>query len=392
MKNLNKHPLSKLVILCMITFLSSFQSKAFIYTLDLALAGQNEVPANTSNATGTLVGTYNDATHVLSFTLKFNGLTAPASAAHFHGPAPAGTNAPVLIGFAGFPTGVTSGTYSNTYTLTPTQESQFLCGSWYVNIHNSVYPGGEIRSQLKEGTTVGNITTLEIPLLGTKEVPANASNATGTFIGTFNNATNVLSFTIRFNGLTAAASAAHIHGPAPAGTNAPVLIGFPGYPNSTSGVYTNSFTLTATQKAQFFAGLLYVNMHNSSFPGGELRGQLKEGSMIGNCGVNVPTLSQWSLFILCLLSLSIGMIFISRKQYTFSMSGYDQQISGTSSFFDKSLFIKYLILTSGLALCGLLGFYFYNQHVSLTDTIGSMLSAGIIAFMLQVLTQTRKIR
>jgi len=69
-----------------------------------------------------------------------------SSAAHFHVGAP-GVAGPVIIPFPGFPA-ATSGTYSISVILTPTQESQLLGGLFYANIHNSTYPGGEIRGQL----------------------------------------------------------------------------------------------------------------------------------------------------------------------------------------------------------------------------------------------------
>ena len=321
MKNLNKFILVQLAVV-VFALLIPKNSLATIYTLDLALSGQNEVPANSSTATGVLVGTYDDVSNILSFTLMFNGLSAPASAGHFHGPSAAGSNAPVIIGFAGFPTGATSGTYSNSYTLTATQESQLLCGMWYVNIHNPVFPGGELRSQLKEGVTTGPISVIEVAMTGQKEVPSNTSTASGTCIGTYNSSTNILNFTMMFNGLAAPTTAGHFHGPAPAGTNASVVIGFAGFPTGvTSGMYSNSYILSPAQEIQFLSGLWYINVHNAVYPGGELRGQLTEGTLVGNCGASVPTMSQWSLIILCLLSLAIGMIFIYKKQHFFAFTG-----------------------------------------------------------------------
>jgi hypothetical protein len=303
--------------------------KATVFTLDLALSGQKEVPPNPSPATGILIGTYDDATNVLSFNLVFNGLSAPTTAAHFHGPAGPGVNGPVQISFVGFPAGVTSGAYSNTYTLTPAQESELLCGMWYVNIYTVAFPGGEIRSQVKEGTTVGNITTLDVALSGQKEVPPNGFPATGTLIGTFNHTTDVLSFTILFNGLTGIVTAAHFHGPAPAGVNAPVLITLTGFPvGVTSGMYSNSVILTASQKAYFLAGSLYVNIHSTVLPGGEIRGQLTEGTLTGNCGANIPTLSQWSLILFGILLLAIGTFFIYRRQNAFAFAGAGRKQDG----------------------------------------------------------------
>jgi hypothetical protein len=69
-------------------------------------------------------------------------------------------NAPVQIPFDGFPLGVLSGSFSNTYIFTAEQESDFLANLMYVNIHTVMLPGGEIRAQLlptvpEQGGTFG---------------------------------------------------------------------------------------------------------------------------------------------------------------------------------------------------------------------------------------------
>lgn len=359
-------------------------SQATIHTLDLALSGQYEVPSNSSNATGALVGTYNDVSNVLTFTLRFSGLSAPATAAHFH-MAAAGTNGPVQIGFAGFPTGVTSGLYTNTYTLSPIQESNLLCGMWYVNIHNSSFPGGEIRSQLTESPNTGSVLSFSVPLTGQKENPGNASNAVGTLIGTFNNTTNVLAFTLRFNGLSANATAAHLHAPAGPGANGPVTIGFSGFPTGvTSGFYSNTYTLTPAQKTNLLAGLMYVNIHNSTFPGGEIRSQLTEGSLVGNCA-GVPTMSEWSLIILSLISLAIGIVFLYRKQYAMSYAGSARKKIIRAPYFHSALFARVLAICLGLATLLLLASYFYFGNLTITDTIGTLISSAIVAFIAQLI-------
>jgi hypothetical protein len=146
MKGKYKLLLSSIIILT-VTLLIQQSSFALIYPFSRTYSGANEVPPNNSTATGTISGTYDNSTKVLNFTANFTGLTAPAVAAHFHGPANIGTNAPVLIGYIGFPN-VNSGTYSNTYVLTPTQETHLLAGLVYSNIHTSAFPGGEIRAQM----------------------------------------------------------------------------------------------------------------------------------------------------------------------------------------------------------------------------------------------------
>jgi len=252
------------------------KSFATVYTIDIPLSGSQEVPPNPSTALGALTGTYDDATNTLSFNLSFTGLSAPTTAAHIHGPAPAGVNAGIQIGFSGFPAGVTSGFYSNSYVLTAAQETDLLSGLWYVNVHTTSSPGGEIRGQFKEGSS----SVISITLSGSQEVPPNVSTGLGMLTGTYTDATNTLNINLSFTGLTGPTTAAHLHGPAVPGVNAGIQIGFTGFPAGvTSGSYANSYVLTAAQETDLLAGLWYVNVHSTLFPGGEIRGQIKEGTL-----------------------------------------------------------------------------------------------------------------
>ena len=152
MKKLNQFIVTTILFFCVVLFIQK-NSSATTYTFDVVLKGVNEVPPNVSTAVGGILGTYDDVARIITFDLTFNGLLAGTTAAHFHGPAPVGQTAGVVIGFAGFPTGVTSGGYSNTYgPLTVAQNAEIIGGLWYVNVHTTLFPGGEIRAQLVEGT------------------------------------------------------------------------------------------------------------------------------------------------------------------------------------------------------------------------------------------------
>lgn len=119
-------------------------------------------------------------------------------------------------------------------------------------------------------------------MLGANENPGNGSSAMG--FGTVELSPDQTKITVNmsFSGLTAPASAGHIHGPAGAGTNASVLFPFTGVPNATSGsMPQQTFTINATQLGYLQSGLLYMNVHNSAFPGGEIRGQILPVSSAG---------------------------------------------------------------------------------------------------------------
>lgn len=114
------------------------------------MSGSQEVPAVTTTATGSINVSYNKSTKQLSYTATWNGLSGPATAMHFHGPAVAGVSAGVLIGVTGFPSAA-SGTVSGSLTVPNTGvvlEADLLTGKWYFNVHTAANPGGEIRGQI----------------------------------------------------------------------------------------------------------------------------------------------------------------------------------------------------------------------------------------------------
>ena len=79
--------------------------------------------------------------------MTFDGLSGPATMAHFHGPAPAGQNAGVLIWISPKGSPVTS-PVSGKATLTEDQAKDLMAGTLYINVHTAKNPGGEIRGQV----------------------------------------------------------------------------------------------------------------------------------------------------------------------------------------------------------------------------------------------------
>jgi hypothetical protein len=102
-----------------------------------------------------------------------------------------------------------------------------------------------------------------------QETPPNASPATGSATLVLNTAANTLSYNIVYSGLTAAETAAHIHGFAAPGVPAGVLHPLPAA-NPKIGVWN----YMEAQEASILAGLTYINIHTTAFPGGEIRGQI----------------------------------------------------------------------------------------------------------------------
>lgn len=122
----------------------AFAAPASAEKLKAMLDGKSEVPATTSSGTGTADLDYDAASKKLSWKLSYSGLSGPATAAHFHGPAETGKNAGVAVPIPGAANSPVEGSA----TLTDAQAADLLAGKLYVNIHTAVNPGGEIRGQV----------------------------------------------------------------------------------------------------------------------------------------------------------------------------------------------------------------------------------------------------
>lgn len=119
------------------------------FTADLS--GASEVPPADTPATGTLEATFDTETMELTWTVNYEGLTGPATAAHFHGPAAEGENAPPVVPIEGDFASPIEGSAM----LDEEQAMQLQDGMWYFNIHTDQYPDGEIRGQVIQGDAMG---------------------------------------------------------------------------------------------------------------------------------------------------------------------------------------------------------------------------------------------
>ena len=123
---------------------SVLQPDAHLAAFSTQMTGMNEVPSVNTPATGRVDAVLDKNTRLLRWKLSFTGLSGPATAGHFHGPADIGTNAKVALPF----TSPLNTTVEGKMTLTPAQAADLLTGKWYVNIHTAAHPDGEIRGQM----------------------------------------------------------------------------------------------------------------------------------------------------------------------------------------------------------------------------------------------------
>src|SRR5438309_479429 len=111
---------------------------------EATLTGSNVVPPNASGGTGFESVRLNDTLDQITVDLTFFGLTSSATAAHIHGPAPAGVNGPVVFTVVGVPATASGSVPEQTFPVTPAQIVELESGLLYADIHTSIFPGGEI--------------------------------------------------------------------------------------------------------------------------------------------------------------------------------------------------------------------------------------------------------
>jgi hypothetical protein len=109
-----------------------------------------------SPGTGKVDATYNKSTKMITYTITWSGTTTPVNNMHFHNAIPTATlpatavsgNVVIPIPGSGNPVTYTSPVTGTTRALTTDEETALLAGNWYVNLHTSQFPGGELRANL----------------------------------------------------------------------------------------------------------------------------------------------------------------------------------------------------------------------------------------------------
>ena len=166
-----------MVVLAVAAALSPAQAALLSYSA--VLDGPSESPPNASPGTGFAQVDIDDVAQTMHVFVTFSGLTGTTTASHIHAATTvAGTStagvATTTPTFAGFPLGVTAGTYDNTLDLTQASSynpsfvtahggttagaEAFLLqsiadGKAYLNVHSTMFGGGEIRGFLVPSAT-----------------------------------------------------------------------------------------------------------------------------------------------------------------------------------------------------------------------------------------------
>jgi hypothetical protein len=231
---------------------------------DGLVEGAQEVPTTTSTAKGTFFANIRSTLDTMDYAVQVNGLTP--TAAHFHKGVP-GVSGGVIVALTSIGA-ATQNLYGGKVALTPAIFDAIIRDSFYVNIHTTANPNGEIRGQVLSLMR----TSLVANLCGGQEVPAVSTTASGaSFISLSRDKTNLFLDAVT-NGLSTDANGAHIHKGAK-GIAGPVSI------NLTTALSGNAVRgsvsgLGAGLADSIAMGLSYINFHTTANPNGEIRGQM----------------------------------------------------------------------------------------------------------------------
>jgi hypothetical protein len=267
------------------------------------LTGDNEAPPLETDVSGRVFLAVNPLTTAIQY--EFDIQANPDVVDVFGGPgahihcAPAGLNGAVVVPLS--PAGAI-----NEFAFTaddiiddscgstiPELVSSMLLGNAYVNVHSTENPSGEVRGN------IGGTLALEVPLSGEQESPPVNSTASGSAVFSFKIVGgDSIQYLLTMDNPDAlelvAGAGAHIHCAEP-GQNGPVVAflspgiagGLTEATSAINGVLylddlidTTCGATLAELTAAMIAGQAYVNVHSTTNPSGELRGNIGASHMV----------------------------------------------------------------------------------------------------------------
>lgn len=234
------------------------------------------IPAPTGLVPGKGTGSFvlNANATQLYYNITVNGLSGALNAGHFHNAA-AGVAGGVVktLSFVGNSAAGTWSSTDATQPLTDSLLSELLKGRLYINVHTSANPGGEIRGQVLLTSGVGF--TAKLDSAQAVPAPVGAVPGKGTIAVTLGTNGQV-TYDGTVTGLSGTLNAGHFHNAA-AGVAGGVVKSLTFTNNTTTGTWTSSDgtqPLTDALLRELIKGRLYVNVHTTANPGGEIRGQV----------------------------------------------------------------------------------------------------------------------
>jgi len=294
-------------------------------TFDAYATGAQEVPPVTTDAfaLGTVNVSYDLTT--LTFHLIADGLSGPIIGAHIH-EGGAGSNGGVVYDLT---TLINGNEIIGMLPLTDIASlNTMLSGGYYWNIHTEANPDGEIRGQVYKLSREGYSYTFDAQ----NSSPPSACAGTGVGMATIDRDQSNNHFMMVVCEMDEPIEAAHFHNAA-AGSNGGVVYdlgpSFANFNNTAAyGYWTENDPATpfmTSNSVMFRNNEIYANIHTANCPDGAIRGNSIRGRDLeimvpGDNGNTVPTLSQWGLIVLGLLTLTFISVNVFVKNTKFKVA------------------------------------------------------------------------
>ncbi len=227
------------------------------------LTGAKEVPAVNSDGKGIASIIYTSNTNVMEINLLATNLSGPIKGIHIH-KGDAGVSGPVVEDLTAklventIMVKIKAGSYIN----------DLRNGNLYINIHTDANPNGEIRGQI----TKINGLHFDAWMTDKQEVPSVDNNTIGLVMGFVSSTLDNLSYSMLIDNPSTSLSAAHIH-QSKLGTSGSVVVDLH---DDLKGQYASNDAIAVDKPLldSYLSGNLYFNVHSSTYPAGEVRGQI----------------------------------------------------------------------------------------------------------------------
>ncbi len=251
--------------------------------LSANLDGTQEAPTPvTTNGTGTAWAVLSTDLTSLSYQVTYAQLDSNFTASHFHIGAAGVSGGVVFPITSSFNGNTASGTWDN---IPDTIVAKLLKGGLYLNVHSMAHPSGEIRGQLLPVSGTGFTVSLD----GNQVTPTPVTtNASGTGWVVLDNNGTEINHSLTVAGLSSNLTAAHFHN-APVGTSGGVVHPITFTDSTSTGSWTG---FTDNMITELLKNNLYLNVHTTNYPGGEIRGQVLFSNITsGNVPVELTSFS-----------------------------------------------------------------------------------------------------
>ena len=236
---------------------TDFHFKAF-------LSGAEIVPPANTPAIGMVTVDLHKDYMYMNLKAQVTGLSGPITTAQLHYGA-IGTNGPEVAWLDSFVNGntIVAEISDNLFIY------DLLAGNIYLNINTAANPIGEVRGQL----ILQSDFAFDLWMNGSQEVPPTPSSSTGAGSVTFSPGMDTVFYDVVFDSLSGAPTFAHFHdGVMGAGGSVVLDLSTSINGNHLSGMGS---PLPSDFVAKCLLGSIYLNVHSSAFPAGEIRGQVR---------------------------------------------------------------------------------------------------------------------